>query len=115
MDELRAIVIGLVQGLTEFLPISSSGHLIVVRELFHWHFLEDDLTCDVALHLGTTVAVLAYFWREWLAMLAALLPGRKTTSVSANPGSIYISRFLMLLLIGSLPAAVVGFALDDWV
>jgi undecaprenyl-diphosphatase len=115
MDELRAIVIGLVQGLTEFLPISSSGHLIVVREMFHWHFLEDDLTFDVALHLGTTVAVLAYFWREWLAMLAALLPGRKTTSVPTNPGSIYNSRFLMLLVVGSMPAAVVGFALNDWV
>jgi len=115
MDELRAIVIGLVQGLTEFLPISSSGHLIVVRELFHWHFLEDDLTFDVALHLGTTVAVLAYFWREWLEMLSALLPGRKTTSVPANPGSIYNSRFLMLLVVGSLPAALVGFALNDWV
>jgi undecaprenyl-diphosphatase len=115
MDELRAIVIGLVQGLTEFLPISSSGHLIVVREMFHWHFLEDDLTFDVALHLGTTVAVLAYFWREWLQMLAALLPRRKTTSVPANPGSIYNSRFLMLLVVGSMPAAVVGFALNDWV
>ena len=115
MDELRAIVIGLVQGLSEFLPISSSGHLIVVREMFHWHFLEDDLTFDVALHLGTTVAVLAYFWREWLEMLGALLPGRKTTSVPANPGSIYNSRFLMLLVIGSLPAALVGFALNDWV
>jgi len=115
MDELRAIVIGLVQGLTEFLPISSSGHLIVVRELFHWHFLEGDLTFDVALHLGTTVAVLAYFWREWLEMLAALLPGRKPAGVPANPGSIYNSRFLMLLVIGSLPAALVGFALNDWV
>jgi len=115
MDELRAIVIGLVQGLTEFLPISSSGHLIVVRELFHWHFLEDDLTFDVALHLGTTVAVLAYFWREWLQMLRALLPKRKAAQAPANPGSIYDSRFLMLMLVGSLPAAIVGFALDDWV
>src|SRR4030042_2091844 len=115
MDELRAIVIGLVQGLTEFLPISSSGHLIVVRELFHWHFLEDDLTFDVALHLGTTVAVLAYFWREWLQMLGALLPGRKATQVPANPASIYASRLLMLLVVGSLPAAIVGFALNDWV
>jgi undecaprenyl-diphosphatase len=115
MDELRAIVIGLVQGLTEFLPISSSGHLIVVRELFHWHFLEDDLTFDVALHLGTTVAVLAYFWREWLEMLGALLPGRRSARVSVNPGSIYNSRFLMLLVVGSLPAALVGFALNDWV
>ena len=115
MDELRAIVIGLVQGLTEFLPISSSGHLIVVREMFHWHFLEDNLTFDVALHLGTTVAVLAYFWREWLEMLTAPLPRRKTTSLPANPGSIYNARFLMLLVIGSLPAAIVGFALNDWV
>jgi undecaprenyl-diphosphatase len=115
MDELRAIVIGLVQGLTEFLPISSSGHLIVVREMFHWHFLEDDLTFDVALHLGTTVAVLAYFWREWLEMLTSLLPGRKTTSVLANPGSIYNSRFLMLMVVGSLPAAIVGLPLEHWV
>jgi len=115
MDELRAIVIGLVQGLTEFLPISSSGHLIVVRELFHWHFLEDDLTFDVALHLGTTAAVLAYFWREWLQMLRALLPKQKAAREPANPGSIYDSRFLMLMLVGSLPAAIVGFALNDWV
>jgi undecaprenyl-diphosphatase len=116
MDELRAIVIGLVQGLTEFLPISSSGHLIIVREMFHWHFLEDDLTFDVALHLGTTVAVLAYFWREWLQMATALLPGRQTSSApAANPDSIYNSRFLMLLIAGSLPAAIVGVALGDWV
>jgi undecaprenyl-diphosphatase len=115
MDELRAIVIGLVQGLTEFLPISSSGHLIVVREMFHWHFLEDDLTFDVALHLGTTIAVLAYFWREWLEMLAALLPRRKATSVVANPGSTYNSRFLMLMVVGSLPAAIVGLPLEHWV
>jgi undecaprenyl-diphosphatase len=115
MDELRAIVIGLVQGLTEFLPISSSGHLIVVRELFHWHFLEDDLTFDVALHLGTTAAVLAYFWREWLQMLRALLPRRKAAQTPANPGSIYDSRFLMLMVVGSLPAAIVGLPLEHWV
>jgi len=115
MDELRAAVIGLVQGLTEFLPISSSGHLIVVRELFHWHFLEDDLTFDVALHLGTAMAVLAYFWREWLDMLGALLPGRRAVGASANPGSIYDSHFLMLLVVGSLPAAIVGLPLEQWV
>ena len=115
MDELRAFVVGLVQGLSEFLPISSSGHLIVVRELFHWHFLKDDLTFDVALHLGTTVAVLAYFWREWLEMLGALLPGQKPAWLRANPGSIYNSRFLMLLVVGSLPAAIVGLPLEHWV
>jgi len=106
---------GLVQGLSEFLPISSSGHLIVVRDLFHWHFLENDLTFDVALHLGTTMAVLAYFWREWLEMAGAVLPRLKPAWVRANPGSIYDSRFLMLLVVGSLPAAIVGLPLEHWV
>jgi undecaprenyl-diphosphatase len=115
MDELRAFVMGLVQGLSEFLPISSSGHLIVVRELFHWHFLKDDLTFDVALHLGTTVAVLAYFWREWLEMAGAVLPRLKPAWVRVDPGSIYDSRFLMLMVVGSLPAAIVGLPLEHWV
>ncbi|MBF8286798.1 MAG: putative bacitracin resistance protein [Dehalococcoidia bacterium] len=64
-DLLRAAALGIVQGLTEFLPISSSGHLIITRELFGWDFA-DDLTFDVALHLGTTLALLVFFWREWL-------------------------------------------------
>src|SRR4030042_6494871 len=103
MEEIRAIVIGLVQGLTEFRPISSSGHLIIVREMFHWHFLEDDLTFDVALHLGTTVAVLAYFWREWLQMAAALLPGRQTPSGPAgDPDRPYHPRLLRSLCAGLL-------------
>jgi len=115
MDELRAAVIGLVQGLTEFLPISSSGHLIVVREMFHWHFLKDDLTFDVALHLGTAMAVLGYFWREWLEMAGALLGRMRPAWVPSNPGSIYDSRFLILLVVGSLPAAIVGLPLEQWV
>jgi len=62
-DILRAVALGVIQGLTEFLPISSSGHLIVARELFGWEFAYD-LTFDVALHLGTTAAVIAFFWSE---------------------------------------------------
>ena len=71
-DILRAIVLGIVQGLTELLPISSSGHLIAVRELFDWQFA-DDLTFDVSVHLGTTIAVLVFFWREWTQMLRSAL------------------------------------------
>jgi undecaprenyl-diphosphatase len=72
---LQAIVLGIVQGLTEFLPISSSGHLIIVPWLFNWHVLLDNpslnKTFDVALHLGTFVAVVIYFWREIGRLLAA--------------------------------------------
>ena len=67
LDLVKAAILGVVEGLTEFLPISSSGHLILVPWLFGWRFFQDnpDLnkTFDVALHLGTFIAALAYFWR----------------------------------------------------
>jgi undecaprenyl-diphosphatase len=131
-DVLRAVVLGVIQGLTEFLPISSSGHLIVARELFGWEFA-DDLTFDVALHLGTTAAVIAFFWSEWLAMLRSgwrwLASRRKETgartpepeasahrAVLGNPGddpdTAYDARLLGLLLIGSVPAAIAGLFFD---
>src|SRR5215212_6160127 len=70
MGTFEAIVLGLVQGLTEFLPISSSGHLILVPWLFGWD--EPGLAFDAALHLGTLLAVFVYFWRELFAMLRAV-------------------------------------------
>src|SRR5262245_11421518 len=70
MSVFEAIVLGLVQGLTEFLPISSSGHLILVPWLLGWD--EPGVAFDAALHLGTLLAVVCYFWRELLAMLLAV-------------------------------------------
>jgi undecaprenyl-diphosphatase len=125
-DILRAIALGVIQGLTEFLPISSSGHLIVARELFGWEFA-DDLTFDVALHLGTTAAVIAYFWSEWLKMLRSgwdwlftrepVEPGTRNrepefSRSAADREQVYDARLLVLLVIGSVPAGITGLIFD---
>lgn len=111
-DILRAIALGIIQGLTEFLPISSSGHLIVARELFGWEFA-DDLTFDVALHLGTTAAVIAYFWSEWLEMLRSGWDWvRERDRPLDDPDRAYDARLLLLLALGSIPAAISGLFFD---
>ena len=95
MSELEALLLGIVQGLTEFLPISSSGHLILVPWLQDYTFLEDhesfNKTFDVALHAGTLVAAIAYFRHEVVAFTAALLPkrfagARSRRRTSGSPG-----------------------------
>jgi undecaprenyl-diphosphatase len=67
MTLFQAAVYGLVQGLAEFLPISSSAHLVLVPWFFGW--TDPGLTFDVALHVGTLVAVVAYFWRDWWRLI----------------------------------------------
>jgi undecaprenyl-diphosphatase len=88
---------GLIQGLTEFLPVSSSGHLVLVPALFHLQ--EPNLATSALLHLGTLAAVVAYFRRDLLGLL------KFRTDPQAR-------RILMLLAIGTVPAALVGVALD---
>ncbi len=96
---LQAIVLGTVQGLTEFLPISSSAHLILVPWLMRWP--DPGLAFDVVLHLGTLLALLAYYWREWLDMGMSLADGRPLPR-----------RLLFLLIIASIPGAIIGVLLE---
>jgi len=114
MTIMQAIILGIVQGLTEFLPISSSGHLILVPWLFNWHFLLDnpDLnkTFDVALHLGTFVAVLVYFWREVGKLIAAWVRSIGRRSL-ADP----MAKLAWLLLVSTIPAAIVGVVLESFI
>lgn len=112
-DLIRAIVLGIVQGLTEFLPISSSGHLIAVREMFGWEFA-DDLTFDVSLHLGTTAAILVFFWREWVGMLRSTL-ARLTGQPRPEWAGVYDDRMLLFVVAGSVPVAITGLLLRDWI
>jgi undecaprenyl-diphosphatase len=112
MSSFQAIVLGLVQGLTEFLPVSSSAHLIIVPWLLGWD--EPGLSFDAALHLGTLAAVIFYFWREFLGMARAVpraidKPGallyRKGEVDDETDGS---ARLLLLIVIGTLPGLVFG-------
>lgn len=106
MSLLHAIILGIIQGLTEFLPISSSAHLIVVPWLFGWD--DGGLTFDVALHAGTLVAVLLFFFRDWIQILAqgfGLRIGRDP-ALQKNRG------LLWLLVLGTIPGALAGFLFE---
>ncbi len=88
-------MLGIVQGLTEFLPVSSTAHLILVPWFFKWAGLVDTLTFDVALHAGTLIALLFCFWQDWLEMIMKK------------------RRLLGLIIIASVPAGVAGILLND--
>jgi undecaprenyl-diphosphatase len=111
MNELQALLLGVVQGLTEFLPISSSGHLILVPWLLDFHYLEQhpafNKTFDVALHGGTLAAVLAYFRVELLAYARGFLRTLHTRRVDSED-----ERMAWLILIATLPAAAIGAAAE---
>ncbi len=112
MSFIEAIILGITQGLTEFLPISSSGHLIIVPWLFGWE--TPGLAFDAALHLGTLIAVFAYFWREIVAMIKAIpivlaKAHRIAQSASENEDEqTFFARLGLLIVIGSIPGGVIG-------
>lgn len=110
MKFVEAIVLGTVQGLTEFLPVSSSGHLVLFQNLFG--LKEPELLFDICLHVGTLSAVIIVFYREILDILKALLqiPARMKTAggmmrlCQADPSI----RMALLIVVGSIPTAVIG-------
>ncbi len=103
MPLLQVIVLGIIQGLTEFLPISSSAHLAVIPQLLGWP--DQGLAFDIALHAGTLAAVLLYFWRDWLQIIGGALGMR----VSGDPGIERNRPLFWYLVIATLPVGLVGF------
>ena len=103
----QAAVMGIVQGLTEFLPVSSSGHLILVPALFGWTGPVTGLEFSVALHIGTLVALLAVFWRDWLVLIGACLRSIAQRSLAERD-----ARLGWLLVLGTIPGVVAGLLLE---
>ncbi|HEY8237974.1 MAG TPA: undecaprenyl-diphosphatase UppP [Candidatus Limnocylindrales bacterium] len=107
---VQAIVLGIVQGLTEFLPVSSSGHLIIVPELLGWRdpFIES-LAFSVMLHVATLLALLVYFRADWLRLIPAGLAAIRDRSFKDDPDR----RLAWLLAASTVPAVIVGVLFND--
>lgn len=95
MGIFEAVFLGAVQGLTEFLPISSSGHLFALPWMFGWK--DSGLIFDVSLHMGTLLSIVLYFWRDWLDILKN-----------------YKKPLLWLIILGCIPAVVIGYMFEDY-
>ena len=112
MSTLHAIILGIVQGLSEFLPISSSGHLIVVPKLLGWNDFGGneslEKSFDVALHLGTLIAALWYFRHDLLVYLRAALRSIRVRAIDTVD-----ARLAWLLLLSAIPGAIAGAALES--
>jgi undecaprenyl-diphosphatase len=108
----QALVMGVVQGLTEFLPISSSGHLILVPFLFGWNdpFITS-LAFSVMLHIGTLLALLVFFRADWLRLVPAGLATIRDRSFRGDPDR----KLAWLLVAATIPAAIAGFLLNDFI
>ncbi|MEO7962701.1 MAG: undecaprenyl-diphosphate phosphatase, partial [Gemmatimonadaceae bacterium] len=105
MTVFQALVLGVLQGLAEFLPISSSAHLALAPWLFRWQ--DPGLAFDVALHLGTLLTVLWFFRKEWIALIHSALSIVRTRRVSTPE-----EWRVVFLIIGTIPGAIAGFLLE---
>src|SRR3989339_1064507 len=104
----QAIILGAVQGVTEFLPISSSAHLVLIPWFLDWDY--QGLAFDVALHFGTLLAVLAFFWREWLELLSGFLSwlaGKRKWAENRE------AKLFVFLAAATVPGALAGYFLEE--
>jgi undecaprenyl-diphosphatase len=107
MTIFQALVLGIIQGLSEFLPISSSAHLTLAPWLFHWR--DPGLAFDVALHFGTLLAVLWYFRAQWAALIGAAVSIVAHRRIETEE-----ERRLLYLIVATIPGAIAGLALEKY-
>lgn len=102
MTILQSIILGIIQGIGEFLPISSSAHLIAIPWILKWP--QHTLAFDVALHVGTLLAVLSFFWRDWIK----LIKGGIVTGLKTHEGKMF-----WFIVVASIPGAIIGKLLEE--
>ena len=107
MALFQSVILGIVQGIGEFLPISSSAHLILVPYLLGWN--ESSMAFDIALHFGTLMAVLVIYFTEWWILFISAIKGLTSKKKKVKKQG----RMFWYLVIATIPAALVGFVLDD--
>lgn len=127
MDIIISIIFGFVQGATEFLPVSSSGHLLLLHQLFPGFELSDALAFDVALHAGTLIAVIWYFWEDciryasawWASIVNGLdrlfskFPATDITPDKPSKTIVYDEHIAWYIIVATIPAALIGFFFED--
>lgn len=107
MSVFQALVLGIVQGLSEFLPISSSAHLALTPWLFGWQ--DPGLAFDVALHLGTLIALVWFFWQEWITLARAFFGLVRKRRVETES-----ERRFIWVVVATVPGAIAGYLLQDY-
>lgn len=110
MNICQSLILGTLQGITEFLPISSSGHLVIVEHFFKLN-VDTLQSFDVLLHLGTLLAILVYFWRDVLEMIKAFFGFIFGKRRFKDP----FVQLVLFVIIGTIPAVIAGFLLKDWI
>lgn len=127
MSVFHPAFLGFIQGISEFLPISSSAHLVIVPYLFRWQY--QGLAFDVALHFGTLLAIIAYFWKDWVVIIAnAIRPNHVSRSTYhagedkvpdtqyaiPNTNTNYPRNLLWVILIATIPGIIAGVLLESF-
>ncbi|MFA4974767.1 MAG: undecaprenyl-diphosphate phosphatase [bacterium] len=115
LSVLKAVLLGVVQGATEFLPVSSSGHLVIAQEILGIEIENGGLVAfDVCLHFGTLVAVIAFFWREISEMISSLVRRPSDDRLRSGMSVREARKLAFLIIIGTIPAGVLGILLEDF-
>lgn len=110
MDSIHALILGVVQGITEFFPISSSGHLLAFHDLLKFD-QADSLTFDAALHVGTMLALVVYFWKDLVQLVKNFFRSLRHWDVRQDPGQ----HQVWAVIVGAIPAGIAGVLADKWV